>query len=263
MIVSQNSALKIGQEIDDLEEVSLQQRMADQLKTQMGGLERWEDKNPSFLLLLRKSCYFSAKQSPDKRQSDPIHQLVSRIEFFAQEFDNDSAKGLYRVRNPKFREDDLHCEEPSHIEVKITEPPKTRRKIANLSGDSLMYRLMCFVNRKAVKFEDLLFETRGFEGKGYEITLDNYMKIALIIQRARLRIPVICMGETGCGKTYMIKYISKVLLKAHKFVHLTLHAGFTETQLQHFLTGRVSESADGRHRAASEGSQQKQVQSGI
>jgi len=41
----------------------------------------------------------------------------------------------------------------------------------------------------------------------YELTMDNVLKIMAIYMRFRCNIPVIIMGETGCGKTRLIKYL--------------------------------------------------------
>ena len=41
----------------------------------------------------------------------------------------------------------------------------------------------------------------------YVFTSDNFIKLILIITRIRANIPVIMMGETGCGKTSLIKII--------------------------------------------------------
>ncbi|XP_013361468.1 PREDICTED: E3 ubiquitin-protein ligase RNF213 isoform X2 [Chinchilla lanigera] len=42
----------------------------------------------------------------------------------------------------------------------------------------------------------------------YELTTDNMLKILAIEMRFRCGIPVIIMGETGCGKTKLIKFLS-------------------------------------------------------
>ena len=41
----------------------------------------------------------------------------------------------------------------------------------------------------------------------YELTGDNVKKILAIYMRFRCNIPVIIMGETGCGKTKLIRYL--------------------------------------------------------
>ena len=41
----------------------------------------------------------------------------------------------------------------------------------------------------------------------YELTTDNVKKILAIYMRFRCDIPVVIMGETGCGKTRLIKFM--------------------------------------------------------
>ena len=53
--------------------------------------------------------------------------------------------------------------------------------------------------------------------KNYIFTPDNFIKIILILLRIRANIPVIMMGETGCGKTLLIRKLSELL---HFFSYL-------------------------------------------
>ncbi len=43
--------------------------------------------------------------------------------------------------------------------------------------------------------------------ESYELTGDNVKKILAILMRFRCNIPVVIMGETGCGKTRLIRYL--------------------------------------------------------
>ena len=45
----------------------------------------------------------------------------------------------------------------------------------------------------------------------YVITRDNFRKMILILYRIIANIPVILMGETGCGKTFLIKKLNQLL----------------------------------------------------
>jgi hypothetical protein len=71
-------------------------------------------------------------------------------------------------------------------------------------------------------------------GKGYVITYDNYLKILLIVQRALLHIPIVIMGATGCGKTYMIEFIAECLLQ-QQYHCFTLHSGVSEARIIEIL----------------------------
>jgi hypothetical protein len=82
-------------------------------------------------------------------------------------------------------------------------------------------------------------KVRQFNGKGYVITPDNYIKILMIIQRAMLGIPIVIMGATGCGKTYMVSFIAKCLLQ-EEMLCFTLHAGVTEDALVNILLEAVA-----------------------
>ena len=47
----------------------------------------------------------------------------------------------------------------------------------------------------------------------YVYTPDNFIKVVLILMRVRVGVPVILMGETGCGKTTLIEMASKLINK--------------------------------------------------
>lgn len=67
----------------------------------------------------------------------------------------------------------------------------------------------------------------------YALTPDNILKMVLILLRIRANIPVIIMGETGCGKTSLVRYLAKTCdVPFHVF---NFHAGVTETQIINFL----------------------------
>jgi Cdc6-like AAA superfamily ATPase len=50
---------------------------------------------------------------------------------------------------------------------------------------------------------DLLFNLLG----NYKITLDNFFKMCLIIYRAKSNVPCVIMGESGVGKTALIRFL--------------------------------------------------------
>lgn len=51
-----------------------------------------------------------------------------------------------------------------------------------------------------------------------------------------MREPVILMGETGCGKTYLVKFISEALFgRKAKFHQFTFHFGIREREFQEFM----------------------------
>ena len=48
-------------------------------------------------------------------------------------------------------------------------------------------------------------------GDDYVMTIDNFRKMILILYRIIANVPVILMGETGCGKTTLIKKLNQLL----------------------------------------------------
>ena len=66
--------------------------------------------------------------------------------------------------------------------------------------------------------------------EGYALTLDNLLKMFAIVLRISSKLPVIIMGESGCGKTSLIQVLSNVYQS--KLIHHTCHAGTTLKDLE-------------------------------
>ena len=70
----------------------------------------------------------------------------------------------------------------------------------------------------------------------YVFTADNFIKMILILLRIRENIPVIMMGETGCGKTSLIRKLSELLNNGESIMEiLNIHAGITDDEIVKFL----------------------------
>ncbi|XP_047401153.1 E3 ubiquitin-protein ligase RNF213 isoform X1 [Sciurus carolinensis] len=68
----------------------------------------------------------------------------------------------------------------------------------------------------------------------YELTTDNILKILAIEMRFRCGIPVIIMGETGCGKTRLIKFLSDLRragAQAETMKLVKVHGGTTAAMI--------------------------------
>ena len=63
------------------------------------------------------------------------------------------------------------------------------------------------------------------DGPVYVLTPDNLLKMALIHLRIKSGIPVVMMGDTGCGKTSLLKYLAAA--SGVQLVVLNVHAGTT------------------------------------
>ncbi|VDH96558.1 Hypothetical predicted protein [Mytilus galloprovincialis] len=70
--------------------------------------------------------------------------------------------------------------------------------------------------------------------KEYVLTPDNVLKMILISMRINTRIPVIIMGETGCGKTSLIRYLANFCgINMDTF---SIHAGTSEDEIYSRIT---------------------------
>ncbi|CAF4666292.1 unnamed protein product, partial [Rotaria socialis] len=89
--------------------------------------------------------------------------------------------------------------------------------------------------------KDLLIRPKSFGSKDIEIfqrdiatrlqddyvlTSDNFIKMLLIYLRVQCGIPVLIMGETGCGKTSLIKFLCQKVLDQELEI-FRIHAGVT------------------------------------
>ena len=69
----------------------------------------------------------------------------------------------------------------------------------------------------------------------YVLTVDNVKKILAIHMRFRSNIPVILMGDTGCGKTRLIQFMCKLQARnpdLHNLVILKVHGEITENDIK-------------------------------
>ena len=82
----------------------------------------------------------------------------------------------------------------------------------------------------------------------YELTTDNVLKMLAIHMRFRCNIPVIVMGETGCGKTRMVEFMSKLKAGDHKDVKnmevVKVHGGITVSAIQEKVIKAVQLATD-------------------
>ena len=69
----------------------------------------------------------------------------------------------------------------------------------------------------------------------YAFTQDNFVKMVLILIRIGANIPIIMMGETGCGKTSLIKKLYELKNNGKELKILNIHAGTTNKDVIDFM----------------------------
>ena len=71
----------------------------------------------------------------------------------------------------------------------------------------------------------------------YIINSDNFIKMALIFYRINANIPVILMGETGCGKTSLIKKLNEIKNNGKSTLEIMqIHSGITDQDIINKVT---------------------------
>ena len=72
--------------------------------------------------------------------------------------------------------------------------------------------------------------------KNYVITIDNFRKMILLVYRIRANVPVIIMGDTGCGKTMLITKLNQLLNNGVQTVEIIdIHPGINDEKLSDIM----------------------------
>lgn len=74
----------------------------------------------------------------------------------------------------------------------------------------------------------------------YVVTEDNLIKLLSIQQRLKYKLPVVLMGETGCGKTALVKFLAKTLEYPLRTLHV--HGGITDEIIYNFVLQSIEDS---------------------
>ena len=71
--------------------------------------------------------------------------------------------------------------------------------------------------------------------ENYEFTIDNFVKMVLIYLRIRAKVPLILLGETGCGKTSLIETLALFLSGKYRLLTFNIHSGLYFEDIYSFL----------------------------
>jgi E3 ubiquitin-protein ligase RNF213 len=110
------------------------------------------------------------------------------------------------------------------------DPTLLRENIGSMSKNEKIFKLLRVMgvewiqnNMNSIKDPD----------PSYELTMDNLLKMLAIYMRLKACIPVIIMGETGCGKTRLCKYMCELQIrpdenkKVNNMYLVKVHGGTT------------------------------------
>ena len=72
----------------------------------------------------------------------------------------------------------------------------------------------------------------NLDADNYIITEDNYKKMVFLAYRIKANVPVIMMGETGCGKTSLIIKLNQILNNGEKLIKIiNIYPGITDEEI--------------------------------
>ena len=152
-------------------------------------------------------------------------QMAKRVEGMLQWADSNHLLIIFhhdsQTVSPLYRRLD-HV--PVHIKQLFKSQLKDLVDFSSFTQNDLFKILECIT--KASTSKGKLTDVDKF----YALTPDNLLKMVLIYMRIRASIPVVVMGETGCGKTSLIRFLAHTC--DVKFEHYGIHAGITESMIR-------------------------------
>ena len=146
-----------------------------------------------------------------------------------------------RVLKPAIMNRDLLAELSNQLSADRHCAQDTRRPFDSFSREEKLRKLYQVLIPDAYTF---LEQCRVFPDPdpNYEITMDCALKMLAIEMRLRCDIPVVVMGETGCGKTKLIEFYSAIKrlkvqalhprLRINNFLILRVHGGTDAQRIQ-------------------------------
>ena len=145
----------------------------------------------------------------------------NELDILSKVYDND-------LRNMKFTIPLIFIIKELRLYHKLTIPEKNSTEYKN--NKEYLERIDEILNLN-YNIEDLL---KIIEEKNntYVITNDNFKKMVLLVYRIKANVPVIIMGDTGCGKTALITKLNQILNNGKKTVEIiNIHPGITDENL--------------------------------
>ena len=132
----------------------------------------------------------------------------------------------YNMENQINKREEIPKELKPYIRFKHREFLEQLKTILNISNP--IYKEEKDPNSDIKSIEEIVGD--------YVFTADNFVKMILILLRIRADIPVIMMGETGCGKTSLIRKLSELINNGESIMEiLNIHAGITDKEIVDFL----------------------------
>ena len=146
-----------------------------------------------------KEIYDAYKSSNNVKDNGQFIEIYNfNREKALDEFYNLVLEATNEVINPSFKY-------LKRLKRMLNLPNEVEKNIKNLSKKNNSQN----INKELLALTEIL----KIGSDNYVITEDNYKKMVLLIYRIQANVPVIIMGETGCGKTSLIIKLNQLLNK--------------------------------------------------
>ena len=179
---------------------------------------KWGDSNHFYVLFGPNGEFYSIYRKRTEIPLDVRHILVSQIELLEQ-FNNRN-KNANIPQRIDYNIENLRLEDVSKL-----------KDYSQMKDIELLNELLLMLNIEKDKFDE---NTKHSLLDNYSLIPDNFLKMVLIHSRAISRIPIIIMGETGVGKTALIRFLVQNILR-EKFEIMALNAGISSSDIIAFI----------------------------
>ena len=172
--------------------------------------------------------------------SRSVKDMVERIKGMIQWEDNNHLLVVFHGLNSQAIT--AVCGNKALVPVNVKKLLKSQGVRGNLELDDLNNFTQEQFQRKLEKIACTKLVEKYNLFPSYALTPDNFLKMILIILRVRANVPVIIMGETGCGKTSLVRYLANTC--GVQFYTFNVHAGRSEEDIITFINEKENLARD-------------------
>ena len=175
---------------------------------------KWDESN-HFMLFFSETGEMSVIFKDIEKVNENIKGMITCQKFLFDSFSPNIKKKSWL----KFW--DSNNFDPDELKTKIKEKNFDLNNYLKLKNDELLNELVKILGKDYFTAQKRRSEK---DFKNYVLTCDNFLKMIKIFIRSVSNIPIIIMGETGCGKTCLIKFLVNVVLQ-ETLIIISVNAG--------------------------------------
>ena len=181
-------------------------------------MDNFDTLEPSFICMYTNERLFSIISSNDNCQ------LLQDIKFYLHQL---------KLVFPKFVDDNIKNPKELEKEIDKNNQNKLCEELIKIIVDENLNGSAEYINIKNNLSSHMV---------DFTFTRDNFIKMVFLFLRIRAGISTIIMGETGCGKTYLIKMFTGIYSLNHESLFIkSFHSGTTDDEIIEFIKLKILE----------------------